>query len=477
MTCTRTIPLPPPAHNLLDKHIPSASPSSTAVNEKRKLTAWLARLSPSQLPPLPPIYYKRPDNEKSTSPNASLRPLESAIVSENDSETDFSLEGAEQIELKKARTECQCAKQKTRLERPKSMCYLQRWESLKSESSRAYSSTICVWQDNSVQAEERVADHVCKRKEASKSIRRTWSNVEVSRLRTLFRRVDGVERRHTFSPSSSNPQVYLEDLALQKESLHQTLDAKLVLNYEAKETQEKYDGERSLASLAPPAAIEDSEHHLRMRWFITKEILTTEESFHSHLCTILTEFKAPLEAAARTEKPLIDPAEVALIFAHVDELEKVSATLTAALATALKENSSIGRVFLHHVSDFDVFVKYAINFANAQKALQRANGNILYREFVRESMRSSKYRLRLDDLRIMPIQRLAQYCLLLRNLLKYTPKDHPEHNILASVIRQMSAVTLAANDVQKQRSKKKPKLFLWAASEGVKPLIRSSRYA
>ena len=56
----------------------------------------------------------------------------------------------------------------------------------------------------------------------------------------------------------------------------------------------------------------------------------------------------------------------------------------------------------------------------------------------------------LDSLLVKPVQRLLKYPLLLTELLKYTPENHPDYTGLEFALRELKAVSLRINDAKKR---------------------------
>ena len=58
--------------------------------------------------------------------------------------------------------------------------------------------------------------------------------------------------------------------------------------------------------------------------------------------------------------------------------------------------------------------------------------------------------LKLNDYLIMPVQRIPRYCLLLRDLLSKTPKEHNDHAALQSAMIKMEEMAKAVNEAIRQ---------------------------
>ncbi|KAL1915952.1 uncharacterized protein VTP21DRAFT_6340 [Calcarisporiella thermophila] len=207
--------------------------------------------------------------------------------------------------------------------------------------------------------------------------------------------------------------------------------------------------ERSFSSPLPSlATIPDHIKCMQIRKFIAQEIVTTEESFLSHLLSIRTVFMEPLFQSIDTDNPLVSSRDLNTLFAHLEDIITTStqfATQLRQLRSTWSDQSCIGAYFLR--VDFDAYIRYALHHPEAQRVLKRVNKRLVYRRFMQQS-RQEANRLELGDLLIMPVQRITRYCLLLRDLKKHTPLDHPDFADVEQALMEVSAVAMAANNVE-----------------------------
>lgn len=95
-----------------------------------------------------------------------------------------------------------------------------------------------------------------------------------------------------------------------------------------------------------------------------------------------------VEATAAYPRPLINIKDIQTIFAYIPELIALSSVLVYRLKDAIctSENgeihASMGSVFCDLEDEFEVYIKYAANFANQQKSMARVDRNIVYRQLV-----------------------------------------------------------------------------------------------
>ncbi|KAI9279459.1 Dbl homology domain-containing protein [Umbelopsis sp. AD052] len=214
-----------------------------------------------------------------------------------------------------------------------------------------------------------------------------------------------------------------------------------------------------VGKIDPPLFQQSDAQRIRtqqIRRFIIQEIYTTEQTYLDHLNIIKTMFMDPFIAAAtQTSRPLVNPNDISTIFAYIPNIIEVSDVLAyrfEAVAKSWHEQSSlIGAVFNQMENDFEVYIRYAVNFHHSQRCITRAHNNILYRRFIQESLRKKETnRMGLNDYMIIPIQRVTRYSLLLKDLKKHTPPNHPDYINIDKALKTMTGLALAMNDAQRK---------------------------
>ncbi|KAG0188848.1 RHO1 GDP-GTP exchange protein 2 [Apophysomyces sp. BC1034] len=138
------------------------------------------------------------------------------------------------------------------------------------------------------------------------------------------------------------------------------------------------------------------------------------------------------------------------VFWNMADIEKVNGALSQALLARQKEHQlvpSIGDVMLAHVCQFDPFVGYGahqvvgkFNFELEKKR------NLQFAEFVETTERKPESRrLELNGYLTKPTTRLGRYNLLLREILKRTPKDNPDHETIPQVMELITRFLTQVN--------------------------------
>ncbi|KAI9280093.1 Dbl homology domain-containing protein [Sporodiniella umbellata] len=189
------------------------------------------------------------------------------------------------------------------------------------------------------------------------------------------------------------------------------------------------------------------------------ELLTTEETYLSHLMTIKKFYMDPLFNATIQKGSLITSKDIETIFAHIPQLISLSSSLAERLHQVIimpfeEERPAdgfvpIGKIFCDFENYFSVYIAYAVNFSRSRKCLAKASSSIVYRQLVQSSVRKKDpSKMILDDYMIEPIQRITRYSLLLKDLQKHTDPNNPDFTYLDKAIKSLSALAVAMDYVQ-----------------------------
>ncbi|XP_038829635.1 rho guanine nucleotide exchange factor 17-like [Salvelinus namaycush] len=94
----------------------------------------------------------------------------------------------------------------------------------------------------------------------------------------------------------------------------------------------------------------------------------------------------------------------------------------------------------------NIYSAYIDNFLNAKDAVRIAKeAKPAFLKFLETSMRENKEKQALGDLMIKPVQRIPRYELLVKDLLKHTPEEHPDHPLLLDAQRDIKRLAEKIN--------------------------------
>jgi len=229
---------------------------------------------------------------------------------------------------------------------------------------------------------------------------------------------------------------------------------------------------------------------------IVNEIIDTEEAYRDDLDELLQHYIVPVREIAlgrkgkeAAEELGLTSAEVERIFGwRIGEIVKVSASFQKKLEvvslcrgsvkSSLGRQGKVAEAFLAISGDLHCYAPYVsahkTSLQTLEKALETVNGKGekkgmfgagLLRGKEKEAMSfikfwevisSSSPRLKgqsISSLLIKPIQRVPRYMLLLKELSKETPKDHPATPLLDTALEQIGESARQINEALRQHEK------------------------
>ncbi|CAI9564033.1 unnamed protein product [Staurois parvus] len=174
------------------------------------------------------------------------------------------------------------------------------------------------------------------------------------------------------------------------------------------------------------------------------EIRDTEDKYYKTLEDIRMNYMVPL-------KQLLTPAETAVVFINLEELIKVHFNFLRTIEMSIMSGgSTIGQVFLDYKEKLLLYGEYCSHIEYSQQTLDQL---MVMREDVKMkieecSMKVQDGKFKLQDLMVIPMQRVLKYHLLLKELLSHT-SDCPERQILREALEAMQDLAMYINEVKR----------------------------
>ncbi|XP_052009250.1 active breakpoint cluster region-related protein isoform X2 [Xyrauchen texanus] len=219
---------------------------------------------------------------------------------------------------------------------------------------------------------------------------------------------------------------------------------------------------------------------LQKRLVVLKGVLLSEEIYLMELETLLTPMKA-LKATAGTSQPVLSTEQVRTVFYQVPELRDLHKDFYTSLRSRLhpdrglnqdlalqqglrmEEDSvmqlfqmdpqlSVGDLFLKFVNQLAVYRGFIDNYENAVKIVQKRMQSDARFRTLAESMMSSKgsdnikTKYTFEALLYKPLDRVMKTTLVLHDLLKHTPPNHPDSVSLQEALRLSSSFLSGVNE-------------------------------
>ncbi|XP_032904936.1 guanine nucleotide exchange factor VAV2 isoform X2 [Amblyraja radiata] len=174
------------------------------------------------------------------------------------------------------------------------------------------------------------------------------------------------------------------------------------------------------------------------------EIQETEAKYYKTLEDIEKNYMTPLKA-------VLNPQEMEAIFINLEELIRVHYNLLRAIdLAAISGGNTLYKVFLDFKERLLIYGKYCSQMETSQKTLDQLMAS---REEIRHkieecTLKVQEGKFKLQDLLVVPMQRILKYHLLLKELLSHS-NDRPEKQQLKEALEAMQDLAMYINEVKR----------------------------
>ncbi|CDW58402.1 Rho guanine nucleotide exchange factor 17 [Trichuris trichiura] len=175
--------------------------------------------------------------------------------------------------------------------------------------------------------------------------------------------------------------------------------------------------------------------HQDTRTHIVKELVETENSYVENLKLLVHKYLRPLKRPELCS--LVELGTLNEIFFQVPEMLAYHEAFLKALKSRIDlwdNKQKIGDILLANFTKqcvIDTYMAFINNWKNARLAIRKAcSAKPAFAKYLERCSREHMNKLSLDALLIMPVQRIPRYELLLKELLKHTSVEHPDHALL-----------------------------------------------
>uniref|UniRef100_W5NKY9 Rho guanine nucleotide exchange factor 10 n=1 Tax=Lepisosteus oculatus TaxID=7918 RepID=W5NKY9_LEPOC len=191
-----------------------------------------------------------------------------------------------------------------------------------------------------------------------------------------------------------------------------------------------------------------------IRRYILESILESEKNYLDALKRILEQYENPL---SEMEPKLISDRKLKMIFYRIREILQCHSLFQIALASRVAEwdtSEMIGDVFVASFSKsmvLDAYSEYVNHFSTAMGVVKKmCASKPAFLEFLKHCQESSSDRVTLYGLMMKPIQRFPQFILLLQDMLKNTPKGHPDRLPLQMALTELETLAEKLNERKRE---------------------------
>uniref|UniRef100_A0A8C3S259 Phosphatidylinositol-3,4,5-trisphosphate dependent Rac exchange factor 2 n=1 Tax=Chelydra serpentina TaxID=8475 RepID=A0A8C3S259_CHESE len=200
---------------------------------------------------------------------------------------------------------------------------------------------------------------------------------------------------------------------------------------------------------------------LRLRVCVLNELLKTERDYVGTLEFLVSAFLQRMIqfAASKVDKNITEET-VKMLFSNIEDILAVHKDFLTLVEGCLhpepNAHHEVGICFLHFKDRFCIYDEYCSNHEKAQKLLLELNKIRTVRTFLLNCMLLGGRKntdVPLEVYLVTPIQRICKYPLLLKELLKRTPKKHSDYTVLMEALQAMKAVCSNINEAKRQMEK------------------------
>ncbi|KAJ7180267.1 hypothetical protein C8R43DRAFT_972440 [Mycena crocata] len=196
------------------------------------------------------------------------------------------------------------------------------------------------------------------------------------------------------------------------------------------------------------------------------ELVDTERTYVKRLRSLKNDYADPLRNFARSKNTSIIPAyEAKTLFGNVDNLLPVNEAFLADLEKMLGPNGAkvvggVGDVALRHFKElrgFEQYKQYYVKREDAQSIFEREMSRksspfAAYIDRIKYQASETRNRVGLRELLINPVQRIPQYTLMFRTMIKHMAPGDPQRAKLVEADELASRIALAEPDEETKRA-------------------------
>ncbi|XP_040084428.1 rho guanine nucleotide exchange factor 10-like protein [Oryx dammah] len=187
-----------------------------------------------------------------------------------------------------------------------------------------------------------------------------------------------------------------------------------------------------------------------VRRHILGSIVQSEGSYVDSLKRVLQDYRNPL---MEMEPKALSARKCRAVFFRVKEILHCHSMFQIALSSRVAEwdaTEKIGDLFVASFSKsmvLDVYSDYVNNFTSAMAIIKKAClTKPAFLEFLKRRQACSPDRVTLYGLMVKPIQRFPQFILLLQDMLKNTPRGHPDRLSLQLALTELETLAEKLNE-------------------------------
>uniref|UniRef100_A0A8C3E7X2 Active breakpoint cluster region-related protein n=1 Tax=Corvus moneduloides TaxID=1196302 RepID=A0A8C3E7X2_CORMO len=199
------------------------------------------------------------------------------------------------------------------------------------------------------------------------------------------------------------------------------------------------EGREASAPCCVPQGERDAGKGLEMRKLVLSGFLASEEIYINQLEALLLPMK-PLKATATTSQPVLTLQQIETIFYKIQDIYEIHKEFYDSLCPKVQQwdsNVTMGHLFQKLASQLGVYKAFVDNYKIALETAEKCSqSNYQFQKISEVSWDVAADTFSLPSaLLYKPIDRVTRSTLVLHDLLKHTPADHPDYPLLQDALR------------------------------------------
>ncbi|XP_035034130.2 active breakpoint cluster region-related protein isoform X1 [Hippoglossus stenolepis] len=194
--------------------------------------------------------------------------------------------------------------------------------------------------------------------------------------------------------------------------------------------------------LLPGGSIEKG---LEMKKLVLSGFLASEEIYINQLEALLLPMR-PLKATATSSQPVLTIQQIKTIFYKIQDISEIHKEFYDALLPNIQqwdEKVTVGHLFQKLASQLGVYKAFVDNYKVALETAEKCSQANIQFQKISENLKVKGPKdskdctttISMEALLYKPIDRVTRSTLVLHDLLKHTPKDHPDFPLLQDALR------------------------------------------
>ncbi|KAJ7308785.1 hypothetical protein JRQ81_008050 [Phrynocephalus forsythii] len=182
-----------------------------------------------------------------------------------------------------------------------------------------------------------------------------------------------------------------------------------------------------------------------MRRLVLKDFLASEEMYINQLEALLLPMK-PLKATATTSQPVLTIQQIETIFYKIQDLYEIHKEFYESLWPQVQNwdhGVVVGHLFQKLATQLGVYKAFVDNYKVALETAEKCSQSNNQFQKISEELKvkgakdskESQTSVTMEALLYKPINRVTRSTLVLHDLLKHTPSDHPDYPLLQDALR------------------------------------------